>query len=220
MIEYIFRIGIIYIVFSLIWAFFLLLYNMITGFNNQAVWQTFLMKSVKMYFLISIVAIFTIQYMQSPRHSAPLIATVGLLTLYSYMVGRLQQKRMMLQINNRFGNFSSGGAQADLRIESALIVIGLVYFTLCLYNHSLPQNKVNHWFYKSVNDIYDTPVIGWIIGFFGILFLLGTLLKAALVTVSLINNLQNTFSGKNKGGNNRDNERNDDGGYADYEIMD
>src|SRR5688572_28881600 len=147
MIEYIFRIGIIYIVFSLIWAFFLLIYNMLTGFDRQAGWQTFVMKTVKMYFLISIVAIFTIKYMQRPGHSGPLIATVGLLTLYSYMVGRLQQKRMIVQLNNRFGNLSNSGIQTDLRIESALIVMGLVYFTVCLYNHAIPANKVTLWFY-------------------------------------------------------------------------
>lgn len=219
MIEYIFHIGIIYIVFSLIWAFFLLLYNMLMGFKASAGWQTFLMKGVKMYFLISIVAMFTIIFMRSPLHSAPLIATVGLLTLYSYMVGRLQQKKLVLQINNRFGNFSNSGVNADLRIESLLIVAGLIYFTVCLYDNSIPFNKANAWFFQTVNDIYDTPVIGWIIGFFGILFLLSTILKAVLFTAMFFSNFQSIMSGKNKnnGGNNRNN-NNDE--FTDFEVMD
>lgn len=214
MIEYIFRIGIIYIVFSLIWAFFLLLYNMMTGFNTGSVWQTFIMKTVKMYFLISIVAIFTISYMQNPKYSGPFIATVGLLTLYSYMVGRLQQKRMIIQINNRMGNMSNA-PMVDMRIESLLIVAGLIYFTLCLYNTSLPVNRANLWFSKAVDDIYGTPVIGWIIGFFGILFLLFTLLKAALFTIVLLNRLTGGKQNNNDGGNNPGG--NDE--YTDYEIM-
>ncbi|HYG52424.1 MAG TPA: hypothetical protein VD905_16045 [Flavobacteriales bacterium] len=173
------------------------------------------MKTVKMYFLISIVAIFTITYMRNPHYSGPFIATIGLLTLYSYMVGRLQQKRMILQINNRFGNFSNA-PQVDMRFESMLIVASLVYFTLCLYKTDIPYTRANLWFYNTVNQIYDTPVIGWIIGFFGILFLLATLLKAALVTVVFINRLMGGRQGnKNNDGGNRDG--ND--GYADYEIM-
>jgi hypothetical protein len=191
---------------------------MMVGFKSSAGWQTFLMKGVKMYFLISILAMFTIIFMKSPMHSAPLIATVGLLTLYSYMVGRLQQKKMVLQINNRFGNFSNAGVNADLRIESLLIVIGLVYFTACLYDNSIPFNKVNAWFFKTVNEIYDTPVIGWIIGFFGILFLISTLLKAILFTAMFINNFQSIMSGKNKNdGGNDQGGNNDD--YTDYEEL-
>lgn len=220
MIQYIFHIGIIYIVFSLIWAFFILLYNMLTNFSSSAGWQTFVMKCCKTYFLISIVAIFTNQYMVLPGHSAPLIATVGLLTLYSYLVGRLQQKRMILQINNRMGNFTNA-ANADLRLESLLIVLGMAYFTICLYQKTLPINQANLWFFKTVNQIYETPVIGWIIGFFGILFLLSTLLKAILVTANFIANFQDIMSGRNKrnGDDSKGGGRSDDDGFADYEVI-
>lgn len=219
MINYIFQIGIIYIVFSLIWAFFLFIYNMLMGFERSSPIQTFIMKAIKSYFLISIVAIFSIEYMRDPRHSAPLIATVGLLTLYSYLVGRLQHKKLVVQMNSRFGSFNNAGMNADLRLESFLIVVSLVYFTLCLYNHAIPYNKINLWFYHSVNDIYKTPVIGWIIGFFGILFLLATLLKAILVTAMFIRNFQDIISG-NKNKNNNGNDKRNDGDYTDYEIID
>lgn len=220
MIHYIFQTGIIYIVFSLIWAFFILLYNMLMGFNSNNGWQTLLIKGIKMYFLISLVAIFTNSYMYMPQQSAPLIATVGLLTLYSYLVGRLQQQRMILQVNNRMGNFTKAPA-VDMRTELLLVVAGLVYFTICLYNKELPVNKANMWFYRTVTDIYDTPVIGWIIGFFGILFLISILLRAVLATVMLLQRFQNFMSGR---GNNDRNDPNNGGGgnsdgYSDYEIV-
>lgn len=215
MIEYIFRIGIIYIVFSLIWAFFLFIYNILTGFNTGSIWQTFLMKTIKIYFLISIVAIFTITYMRNPLYSGPFIATIGLLTLYSYMVGRLQQKRLVLQINNRFGNMSNA-PKIDMRFESLLIIAGLVYFTLCLYKPVIPITKANMWFYTAVNDIYATPVIGWIIGFFGILFLLATLLKAALLTIVFINRIT---GGRQNNNNNDGNSGRGNDEFTDYEIM-
>lgn len=216
MLEYIFQIGIIYIVFSLIWAFFVLMYNILTG-GNKSGWQTFIIKCIKTYFLISLVAIFTISYMHVPKHSAPLIATVGLLTLYSYLIGRLHQQRMIIQINNRMGNFARA-QNVDMRAELLLIVAGLTYFTLCLKYNQLPMNQVNQWFLSAVHDIYNTPVIGWIIGFFGILFLLGTLLRAALATVMLLQQFQNFISGKR---NNRGpNDNNNQDGYSDYEIID
>jgi hypothetical protein len=157
--------------------------------------------------------------MRDPRHSAPLIATVGLLTLYSYMVGRLQHKKLVIQINNRFGSMNSAGMNADLRLESFLIVASLVYFTICLYNHAVPYTKINLWFFHSVNDIYTTPIIGWIIGFFGILFLLATLLKAILVTAMFIRNFQDIISG-NRNNNDKGNNKGNDGDYTDYEVVD
>jgi hypothetical protein len=219
MIHYIFQIGIIYIVFGLIWAFFILLYNMLMGFGSNNGWQTLLIKGVKMYFLISLVAIFTNSYMRMPQQSAPLIATVGLLTLYSYLVGRLQQQRMIVQINSRMGNFTKAPT-VDMRSELLMVVAGLVYFTLCLYNKELPVNKANMWFYRTVTDIYDTPVIGWIIGFFGILFLISILLRAALATVMLLQRFQQLMSGQ--GNNNDRNDRNNSSGndgYSDYEVV-
>lgn len=221
MIEYIFHIGIIYIVFGIIWAFFLMLYNMLTNFNGSAGWQTFVIKTVKTYFLVSIVAVYTIIYMRKPEHNAGLIATVGLLTLYSYLVGRLQQQRMMVQINGRMGRLNNSGTLPDLRVESALVIAGLVYFTTCLFNHTLPFNSANLWFYDTVQAIYATPVIGWIIGFFGIIFLLSTLFKAVLLTAMFFAYIQNLFSGGNRGkgpGNNRKDDGSDDG-YTDYEIV-
>lgn len=217
MINYIFKIGIIYIVFSLVWAFFLLLYNMLTGFSRNS-WQTFIIKCVKTYFLISLVAIFTITYMRVPNQSAPLIATVGLLTLYSYLVGRLEQQRMMIQINNRMGKMGDT-APPNMRLELLLIVVGLVYFTACLYNYNLPYNNANKWFYQTVMDIYDTPVIGWIIGFFGILFLLATLFRAVIGTMIFMQRLQQLLSGKRNNGNDRNDQNNNQDGYSDYEVI-
>ena len=215
MISYIFHIGIIYIVFSLIWTFFLLIYNLFVGFTQSNSWQTFVIKSVKTYFLISILAIYTIHFMRDPRYSAPFIATVGLLTLYSYLVGRLQRKQMILQINNRMGNFGNAGQNADMRLEMILVALGLIYFTICLFDHSLPFNKINNWFYRAVNDIYETPVIGWIIGFFGILFLISVLVKAFLATALFI---QRITAGNKPNDRDKNNNNNDD--YTDYEIID
>ena len=186
------------------------------GFRQGELWQTYLMKWVKTYFLVSLVAKYTIEFMHNPNFSGPLIATIGLLTLYSYLVGNLQRKQLIIQINNRMGNFANAAQQIDLRLEMVLVAAGLIYFTLCLFNHQLPENKINLWFYTTINDVYDTPFIGWIIVFVGILFLIGTLLKAANATRIFIQNI----TGNNRNDNNNSNNSKKDEGYSDYEVMD
>jgi hypothetical protein len=113
--------------------------------------------------------------------------------------------------------FSGNAKEPDLRIEMLLIFAGLFYYSLCITNESIVHNNLNLWFFTVVNDLYDTPILKWIFGFFGILFLVNIIFRSFI----FFSNLANTLLG-NKRNNNDGNDSdssNDNGDFADYEII-
>lgn len=209
-IDFLFECGIIYVVFSFIWSFFMFLYNMATQFRKKGTIETYLFKFLNTYVLISLMAMLTYKYMVMPHHSPALYATVGLLTLYSYLIGRLERNRMMIQLNNNVMRF--GASELNMRMESLLIPLALLYFVVCLVKPLIAVNAVTVWFHQSIDQLYQTPIIGWIFAFIGVLMLLGLLIRSLFFTSVLINRLTNRSQG---GGRNK---KDDD--FTDYEIMD
>lgn len=214
--EFIFRLGIIFIVFSLVWGFFLLLYRMISGLRPLHPAEDYGIKIVHLYILASISAMQTTAFLSDDM---PKVAIVifGILTLFFYLTGRLERNRMTIQINNRM--FSANKKEPDLRIEMLLILAGIFYYSLCITNESIVENDLNVWFFTTVNDIYDTDFLRWIFGFFGILFLVNIIFRSFIFFNNLINSL---LGNKNNRSNNDDmnsNNGNQNDDYTDYEII-
>jgi hypothetical protein len=117
---------------------------------------------------------------------------------------------MVIQMNNNVMRF--GTSELNMKLESILIPVSLFYFVICLVKPEISINPVTQWFSQSVDKLYETPVIGWIFAFIGILMLIGLLLRSLVFTSLLINRL----AGRTQGGNR--NKKDDD--FTDYEIMD
>ncbi|MFI5204829.1 MAG: hypothetical protein ACHQF2_10070 [Flavobacteriales bacterium] len=214
-IDFLFQCGIIYIVFSFIWSFFMFLYNMATQFRKKSTVETYVFKFLNTYVLISLMALLTSRFMLMPHHSPGLYATVGLLTMYSYLIGRLERNRMVVQLNNNVMRL--GASEINMRMEKLLIPASLLYFVLCLVEPKIAINPVNNWFQHSIGQLYDTPVIGWIFAFVGILMLIGLLIRSLFFTSLFLNKLTNRSQGRGPSSGSG-NKKDDD--FSDYEIMD
>ncbi|MFN3343875.1 MAG: hypothetical protein ACK40M_14355, partial [Flavobacteriales bacterium] len=100
LLKYIFFIGIVFIVFSGIWSFFMLIYRLLTGLSERPWFETFLFKILNTYFLVSLCAMVTAEYTAKPGAPRILITLVGISILYAHLAGRLRQTRIMVQMNN------------------------------------------------------------------------------------------------------------------------
>jgi hypothetical protein len=212
LIDFLFQCGIIYVVFSFIWSFFMFLYNMLTQFRKKTTAETYIFKFLNTYVLISLMAILTVKFMIMPRHSPGLYATVGLLTLYSYLIGRLERNRMVVQLNQNVMRL--GASELNMNMEKLLIPASLLYFVLCLIKPEIAVNAVTTWFGKSIAQLYDTPVIGWIFAFIGVIMLIGLLIRSLFYTALIINRIINRTQGPPRGSGKKDDD------FTDYEIMD
>lgn len=188
----------------------MILYRLLTGFQQRNSAERYVFKLANMYLLVSLSAMQTQEYLLKPEAPKILITVVGLLVLYSYLTGRLERKRFIMQINNMKINQE----ELNMKFESFIIIASLVYFSFCITHPVIADNAVNRWFYGAVKNIYDTPVIGWIIGLVGVFFLVFMLIKSFVVTTSFITGFLEKITGTKK---NDDDQNND--GYTDYEII-
>lgn len=212
LLDFLFECGIVYVVFSFIWSFFMFMYNALIQFRTKGMTETYVIKFLNTYVLISLIAILTTGYMAKPMLMPGLYASVGLLTMYSYLIGRLERNRMILQFNRQV--LKIGGTDAlNMKLEMILVTTGLIYYVVCLTRPEVAVNPVTLWFNKAIHQLYDTPVIGWIFAFIGVIMLISLLIRSVIYTSMLL-------SGARRSGSRKDNKRNDnDDDFTDYEIL-
>lgn len=211
--EFIFRLGIIFIVFSLVWGFFNMVFRLAIGLRPLNQVEDYSIKIIHLYILASISAMQTSAFLTDGKPKIGIVI-FGILTLFFYLTGRLERNRMTIRVNNRM--FSTNAKEPDLRIEMLLIFAGLFYYSLCITNENIVNNNLNIWFFTVVNDLYDTPLLKYIFGFFGILFLVNIIFRSFI----FFSNLANTLLGNQKDPNDQDNgNSSNNGDYTDYEII-
>ena len=198
--SYIFFLGIIYIVFSMIWFFIALLPKYVLENKDNNVQNTvlnYIIKAAQFYFLASLTAIaiktpeFTGGNIDSKQ--APLYIVIGGIVLYLYLAGKLERSKMMFQLRSNLGN---SGAQNKGKYEPHLVGLTLILYAVSFSYPPLIDNAINKWFLESINDFYNTAIIGWIIGVIGFFFLISMLLKGINATGFLFQTIVALLTGK------------------------
>jgi hypothetical protein len=213
LLEYTFYLGIVYIVFSLIWGFFMLILNMLTMGQRKGVFEDILLRAGQYYFIVALTALVAIDPPKATSIEPRTLTITGLIVLFLYLLGKMERSRIQMAIKgNMFGNMNVLQRQPNRKIELVFLIAGLAFYTVCTFEPMAATNDATLWFQQSIWDIYETPVIGWIIGLIGVFFLLGMFLRAIMVIQLFINRLNgNTPS--------RPEERNENQ-YDDFEVMD
>lgn len=218
LIKYIFYLGITFMIFSMIWGFFMIVYRALTGMGERPAFETYIFRLLNMYFLVSLAAMQTVVYLNKPGAPHILITLTGLIILYSYLMGRLERSRFVMQFNQTRVTTQ----RVNTMWESIIVLTSLVYFSFVIRKPELLDNSANKWFFDSIHAIYITPVIGWIFKLIGVLLLIVNLFKSVFVTARIISWLLDRLSGGNGNGPFNDNNNNgnrNDGDYTDYEIV-
>jgi hypothetical protein len=196
--SYIFFLGIIYIVFSIIWFFIALLPKYAFGNKENNLQNTILnytIKAVQFYFLASLTAIKALEFIdeQTDPNQRPLYIVIGGIVLYLYLAGKIERSKMMSQLRSNLGNSNSSIAS---KYEPHLIGLTLISYAISFSYPQLIQNSVNQWFLVSIDDFYNTVIIGWIIGIIGFFFLISMVLKGVNATGFLFQTILALLTGK------------------------
>lgn len=216
LLSFVFYLGIVYIVFSLIWGLFMLILNMITAGQRKGVFEEYLLRSGSYYFIVALTALAS----TTPEHfnglSEQSMAVIGLIVLFLYLLGKMERrKRMRIQIQgNVFGNLRINQQEPDKKVEMFFLIGGMALYTACLKYSEIAMNDATLWFYRAIKDIHDTPVIGWMIKLVGVFFLLGIFFRAVMVMQLFMMRL--TGQTPPKRGNDPQ-QRDDD--YDDFEVV-
>jgi hypothetical protein len=212
LIAYIFEIGIVFITFHGLWLLFLFLIRQVMGVERQAqlAKTEAILKPVGLVILTALAAIKTIEFIELSGKSWSLGLYVGLgaFLLYTYLLEKMRKGKAKMA-------FQQGRLQMEQVKQSTsdkIIVYALIglFFLFVL----MPQTVVNQFttgLSEVIKDIYETPVIGWIIGFMGVFFLLRMVVMGIATIGQLIRKVSNQPPANQQ--------NNDDGEFVDYEIV-
>ena len=196
--SYIFFLGIIYIVFSIIWFFVALLPKYALGNKHNNLQNTILnytIKAAQFYFLASLTAIKALEAIQEniETNQGPLYIIIGGIVLYLYLAGKIERSKVMSQLRANLGNTNSSNVS---NYEPHLIGLTLIFYAISFNHLPLIQNPINLWFLESINDFYNTVIIGWIIGIIGFFFLISMIFKGINATGFLFQTIVALLTGK------------------------
>ncbi len=148
------------------------------------------------YLLIADVAI--IFCINIPNGNLATSITTGLILLM-YFIGKVQnmQLKAMMSIQIQ-GNRLTEGPKPQMGFEFGIVVLAMAVFSFLLWKPEFAENPISNWFYKSIIDIENTPIFGFIFKIVGFFFTIGMLIR-------MVNALSMIFSGRAFGRNEDDN---------------
>ncbi|MBI3133153.1 MAG: hypothetical protein HYZ14_00615 [Bacteroidetes bacterium] len=224
--KFIFVLGINFSIFGFIWGLMMLVIRMFRTPGqapNQALDYT--LRIVKYFLLVSVTANYIAKFQGSDLDTNVGITNliVGTLVLAFYLLGKLQNRAVLSQLGQHplFSRFANS---VDPKVERFLLLGSIAYFVACLFYPQMVDNKLVNWFTDSIQNIYDTPIIGWVFMVIAFFFLINILLRAANVIGRLLNGQPLTSSSAStefKYSERRfpsDNTPKDDG-FSDYEDI-
>lgn len=202
---YIFYLGIVYVVFSIIWFFIALLPKYILGGNREERnWEKYLLKSIQYYFLASLTLLKATEFLTRKSiigENVIYFYLIGGIILYLYLLGKYERNKQMGMFRFAFSALKNGKLKNTTtnkaaKFEPHLIGSTIVFYLVALQYPILVAHKVNYWFLESANDFYDTVIIKWILGVIGFFFMLSMIVKGISATGELIQYIIGALTGK------------------------
>ena len=189
LINLIFRLGVLFAIYGFLWFFIEMGLKLLIGGRKRTLGEIYLIKTVKYLFLVNVTFLFCLEQMDEPVFQVNYLNLApSFIILMVYFLGKLQQKEQRIQMMT---NFMQGLQEVPFnrQWELALIVLsGLTFAGLVCYPQ-YSENVISAWFQKSILDIENTVLIGFVFKVIGFFFLIGMFFK-------MLNALNYIVSGK------------------------
>jgi hypothetical protein len=203
--KYIFYLGIVYVVFSLIWFFIAQGLKLIlrTGREEQP-WEGYVLKSIQYYFVASLTLLKASEYLQQKPdlyQNPALLYILGGLVLYLYLYGKYERTKQFAGVRATFtmmrgGKINSLSTADKTKYEPHIIGITVLFYLVALQFPAVVNHKLNLWFLTNINDFYDTFLIKWILGIIGFFFMVSMVIKGISATGELVQIVIGLITGK------------------------
>jgi hypothetical protein len=205
--------GVIQIVFSTLWKFIATFASGLLqsiGLNKDLTFLGF--KAAGYYILVSVSALVTWDMMvQGSTVTAAIVGIAGTFIIYTTIAGNLERNRWRAVMN-----FERKRVQV-MRFDGYLLIGSVALFLVTLALPGIAANPVNSGFRTFIDQVYKTPVIGWIVGLGALFYMMHIILKGMRTTDYLVNLL--FYPNRVRKGASPAAGQEDDAEYVDYEEI-
>ena len=179
LISLLFRLGVLFAIYGFIWFFIDAFIRLLTSGRKRNKIEYYLIKSAKYLFLVNVLVLFCLNKTKTEITFINIAPTLSIFCIY--LIGRLQnyQRKSMIQLSffGKQKNNSDATSNFNRRNEIILIIGALIAFVVLAFNADYAKNNIAEWFYRSIIDIEQTAIIGYIFKFIGVLFLISMIFK-------------------------------------------
>lgn len=214
LINLIFRLGVLFAIYGFLWFFIEMGLKLLIGGRKRTLGEIYLIKTVKYLFLVNVTFLFCLkQYHDLQVNYMNVVPSF--IVLMVYFLGKLQQSEQRIQL---MSSFTQGMKEAPFnrRWEIAIIVLSAFTFIGFVYYPQYSENGISSWFQRSIVDIENTVLIGFVFKAIGFFFLIGLFFKMLNALNYIISgrplvNVKTGFSSK---------KTSSDDSYDDFEEID
>ncbi|MCB9196831.1 MAG: hypothetical protein H6600_00085 [Flavobacteriales bacterium] len=203
--SYIFYLGIVYVVFSLIWFFIAQGLKLIlrSGREEQP-WEGYVLKTIQYYFVASLTLLKASEYLEKKPelYNQPvMLYLIGGIVLYLYLYGKYERSKQFAGLRATFsmmrnGKVSTINTTEKTKYEPHIIGVTILFYLIALQFPQLVSHQLNFWFIANINDFYDTVLIKWILGIIGFFFMISMIFKGISATGELVQIIIGLLTGK------------------------
>jgi hypothetical protein len=169
---FIFYLGIINIIFGFIWKW---LFVLPSALLFTILHFDYGMRAVKLfgsYLLVSLTAILTLTALGDDPSTIVLIfyPLTGAFVLFMSYASNLYEAQKEARINFDWQMIQR--LEKDSNFETLLMFGAVAFYVLVLFIPDIATSRFTEWLFSVINWVFNLPIIGWLIGIGGIIFLL------------------------------------------------
>lgn len=194
--NYIYLLGIIYIVFSILWFFITSLPKLLSGAFQNNSFSNYLFKSIQYYTIAALTAVQTSYFIENnPLLSGqvPFYIALGGIIIFLYLAGKTDKAIMSVQIQSNNNRIQLGGA---LKYEPHIVGISIILYILTFNFPQIMQNSIIQGLHAGILNFYDTFFIHFIISIVGFFFLFSMFSRGFAATGRLVEFIGHIITGK------------------------
>ena len=196
--QFLIFLGIINIVFGFIWKWVFVLPSAILFTAIKFDRGMLLVKAFGAYLLISLTALATLLALQDVEGGWQLLffPIVGAFVLFMGFASNAYEQRKQARMNYDYHMMAQ--IERDSWFDIVLMFGSLVLFVLILFIPIISANPLNKWLFNVIWWAYELPVIGWLIGIGGVLFMISIIWYGLLMMLMLGGSVYSKVKGEAK----------------------
>lgn len=183
--KFIIVLGIVNIVFGFLWKWVFVLPSALLFTLIKLDRAMLLVKAFGAYLLISLTALSTLHALQDVSGGWKLIIfpLIGAFVLFMGFSSNAYEQRKQAHMSYDYS--LNARIEKDAWFDLFLMIGSIVLYVLILFVPAIAVNVMNEWLFKAIQWLYGLPIIGWLIGIGGVIFMLGIIWYGILMLFML-----------------------------------